>query len=64
MTRITTHPGEMLKGAFMIPLDLSARELERALDAPHNRIPEFVADRRFMTDDTALCLERLFGMEA
>lgn len=64
MTRVTTHPGEMLLEEFMKPLELSARELARALDVPHNRITELVAGRRSMTADTALRLEQYFGMEA
>ena len=64
MTRITTHPGEMLRDEFMVPLGMSARELARALEVPHNRISELVAGRRSMTADTALRLERYFGMEA
>ena len=64
MSRVTTHPGEMLREEFMVPLGLSARELARALDVPHNRISELVAGRRAMTADTALRLERYFGMEA
>jgi len=64
MRRITTHPGEMLNEEFMVPLGLSARELARALRVPHNRISELVAGRRSMTADTALRLERHFGMEA
>lgn len=64
MNRVTTHPGEMLLEEFMVPFGLSARELARALDVPHNRISELVAGRRSMTADTALRLERYFGMEA
>jgi addiction module HigA family antidote len=64
MTRITTHPGEILLEEFMVPLGLSARELARSLDVPHNRISELVAGRRSMTADTALRLEKYFGMEA
>ena len=64
MNRITTHPGEMLLEEFMVPLGLSARQLARALEVPHNRISELVAGRRSMSADTALRLERYFGMEA
>lgn len=64
MTRVTTHPGDMLREEFMAPLGLSARQLARALDVPHNRISELVAGRRSMTADTALRLEKYFGMEA
>ncbi|MFW6340068.1 MAG: HigA family addiction module antitoxin [Wenzhouxiangella sp.] len=54
----------MLRQEFMAPLGLSARELARALDVPHNRISELVAGRRAMSADTALRLEKYFGMEA
>jgi addiction module HigA family antidote len=64
MARITTHPGEMLFEEFMAPLGLSARELARDLGVPHNRISELVAEKRAMSADTALRLERYFGMEA
>ena len=64
MNRITTHPGEMLHEEFMVPLGLSGRELARALNVPHNRISELVAGRRSMTADTALSLEKHFGMKA
>lgn len=64
MGRITTHPGEMLIEEFMTPFGLSARELSRELGVPHNRITELVSGRRGMTADTALRLERYFGMEA
>lgn len=64
MNRITTHPGEMLAEEFMQPLGLSGRQLAQALGVPHNRISELIAGRRAMTADTALRLERYFGMEA
>ncbi len=64
MSRSTTHPGEMLHEEFMVPLEMSARELARALDVPHKRVAGLVAGRRAMTADTALRLERYFGMEA
>jgi len=64
MKRVTTHPGAMLFEEFMAPLNLSCRKLGRALAVPHNRISEIVAGRRAMSADTALRLERYFGMEA
>ena len=64
MNRITTHLGEILHEEFVVPLVLSGRELARALNVPHNRISELVAGRRSMTADTALRVEKHFGMEA
>lgn len=54
----------MLHEEFMVTLGLSGQELARALNVPHNRISELVAGRRSMTADTALRLEKHFGMEA
>jgi antitoxin HigA-1 len=64
MTRVTTHPGRMLYLEFMEPLGLSSRALAERMGVPANRISELVAGRRTMTADTAIRLERLFGMPA
>jgi addiction module HigA family antidote len=63
MTRITTHPGEILREDFMIPLGLSANALARALNVPPNRITAIIAkdNARAVTPDTALRLSRYFG---
>ena len=63
MTRITTHPGEILREEFMIPLGLSANALARALGVPPNRITAIIAaeNPRAVTPDTALRLARYFG---
>ena len=63
MTRITTHPGEILREEFMIPLGLSANALARALKVPPNRITAIIAaeNPRAVTPDTALRLSRYFG---
>ncbi len=61
MTRITTHPGEILKHEFMLPLNLSARELASKLRIPANRISEIVRGRRDVSASTALRLGHFFG---
>ena len=65
-TRITTHPGEVLREEFMKPLGLTASALARDLDVPVNRITGIIADSdpRSVTPDTALRLEQHFGMDA
>lgn len=57
--RIKTHPGEVLRDEFLVPLDLSANAL--ALRVPATRIGEIVNERRGITADTALRLARYFG---
>ena len=64
MTRIRTHPGEILSEEFMRPLGLSARRLAEEIDVPPNRITEIIRGRRNVTADTAIRLGRRFGTTA
>ena len=58
------HPGVTLREDFMEPLGLSANGLAGALGVPQNRISDIVRGRRGVTADTALRLERAFGVSA
>jgi addiction module HigA family antidote len=58
------HPGEMLNEEFLIPLGMTQAELAKRIGVSYPRINELVNARRGVTPDTALRLERLFGMEA
>jgi addiction module HigA family antidote len=58
--RTHTHPGEVLREEFMIPLGLSANALSREIDVPPNRITSIIAAERAVTPDTALRLARYF----
>ncbi len=60
--RITTHPGEILREEFMIPLGLSANALALALRVPANRIGAIIREDkpRAVTADTAMRLARYF----
>lgn len=60
MDRIKTHPGEVLREEFMLPLGITANALSRDLDVPPNRITAIVAGARGVTPDTALRLARYF----
>ena len=62
--RQPTHPGEMLLEEFLKPLGVTQRELATRLGVSYPRINELIHGKRGMTPDTALRLERLFGMEA
>jgi addiction module HigA family antidote len=57
-------PGEILRDDFMAPLGISINRLSRDLDVPPNRISEIVNGKRAITADTALRLQRYFGVEA
>lgn len=57
-------PGEILALEFMQPLGLSARGLAAELNVPPNRISEIIKGERIITPDTALRLEKHFGVSA
>jgi addiction module HigA family antidote len=59
-----THPGEMLREEFLEPLGLSQMDLAQKLGVSYPRVNELIHGKRGVTPDTALRLERLFGMEA
>ena len=59
-----THPGEMLPEEFLKPLGISQVELVRLIGISYPRVNDLVHGKRGMTLDTALRLEKLFGMEA
>ena len=58
------HPGEILREDFLIPLELSANALSKALNVPAPRINDIVRERRDISADTAMRLARYFGGDA
>lgn len=63
-TRITTHPGVVLKKDFLEPLGITMNALAVALKVPNNRIVHIVYCQRSVSADTALRLSRFFGNSA
>jgi antitoxin HigA-1 len=61
MRRITTHPGEMLREEFLVPLGMSQNALAMKIRVPATRIGDILHGRRGITPDTALRLSRFFG---
>jgi len=57
-------PGEILREDFMEPMGISMNKLSRDIAVPPNRISEIVNGKRGISADTALRLERYFGVEA
>ena len=58
------HPGEVLQEDYLKPLGLSVNALAKALDVPTSRMNDIVHERRGISADTALRLERYFGSDA
>jgi addiction module HigA family antidote len=59
-----THPGEVLREDFLIPLGLSEYRVAKDIGVPPRRINEIVKGTRSITVDTALRLERYFRWPA
>jgi antitoxin HigA-1 len=64
MTRINTHPGEVLREEFLLPLGMSARSLAREIHVPPNRITGIANETRDVSADTAVRLGKFFGTSA
>ncbi|MBS1560621.1 MAG: HigA family addiction module antidote protein [Bacteroidetes bacterium] len=62
--RQPTHPGEILLEEFLKPFALTQTDLASRLGVSYPRINELIHGKRDMTPDTALRLERFFGVEA
>jgi addiction module HigA family antidote len=60
MARLRTHPGEVLREEYLVPLGMSARALSKALGVPANRITEIMRGERDVSADTAIRLGRYF----
>jgi addiction module HigA family antidote len=63
MARLRTHPGEVLREEYLVPLGMSARALAKLLDIPPNRLTEIMRGSRDVTADTAIRLGRYFGTD-
>jgi addiction module HigA family antidote len=61
LQRVSTHPGEMLREEFLVPLGISQNALAMKIRVPATRIGEIVHAKRAVTPDTALRLARFFG---
>lgn len=56
------HPGEILLEEFLIPMDISQYRLAKDISVPARRINEIVHGKRGVSANTALRLERYFGL--
>ncbi len=61
INRVPTHPGEILREEFLVPMGITQRELANCIRVPYQRINELVNGKRGVTPSTALRLARYFG---
>ena len=59
--RAPIHPGEMLREEFLIPIDITQRELANGIRVPYQRVNELINGKRGVTPSTALRLAKYFG---
>ncbi len=62
--REPTHPGEMLSEEFLVPMNITQRELADAIHVPYQRVNELVNGKRGITPSTALRLAKYLGVTA
>ena len=58
------HPGDVVLHDFIKPLGITRYRAAKALGIQQRRLDEICAGKRAVTADTALRLERVFGMDA
>src|SRR3990172_9450337 len=56
------HPGEILLEEFLKPMEITQYRLAKDIGVPPRRINEIVHGKRGISADTALRLERFFGL--
>ena len=54
----------MLREEFLVPMDISQRDLATAIHVPYQRINELINKKRGVTPSTALRLAKFFDMSA
>lgn len=61
MTRVTTHPGEVLRLEFLEPFGMTAQSLAAAIHVPLPRVESILEESRGIDADTAIRLGKAFG---
>ena len=59
--RVATHPGEVLREEFMIPLGLKASALSKAIGSTTQTVNELARERRDVSPDMAIRLSKVFA---
>jgi addiction module HigA family antidote len=59
--RVTTHPGEILKEEFLVPLEITQVAFAKHLGIPVQRVNEIVRGKRGVTPETAWLFSQALG---
>ena len=60
LQRMPTHPGEILREEFLVPLGLTQSALAKAIHTSFRSVNELVNEKRGVTPEMALKLARYF----
>ena len=60
--RMPTHPGEILRKEFLLPMKITQQQLADAIFVPFQRINELVNGKLGVTPSTSLRLAKFFGV--
>lgn len=58
--RAPSHPGEILREEFLLPMGISQVDLAERLNIPFQRVNQIVREKRSVTPDTAMRLAKVF----
>jgi len=62
--REPTHPGEVLREEFLVPMGMTQRKLAAGIHVPYQRVNELINGKRGITPGTALRLAKYFRTTA
>jgi len=62
--RVSTHPGEILKEEFLVPLGVTQSEFAAHIGVPFQRVNEIVKGKRGVTPETAWLFAEALGTTA
>ncbi len=61
MTRSPTHPGEIIKEDYLLPLSITITDMAEKLGVSRKTLSKIINERGAITPDMALRLARAFG---
>jgi addiction module HigA family antidote len=61
MTRRPTHPGEIIKEDYLLPLSITIKDMAEKLGVSRKTLSKIINERGAITPDMALRLSRAFG---
>lgn len=61
---LNVHPGEILEKDFLVPMEITAYRLSKAIGVQQTRVSQIIKGKRGIKADMATRLSRFFGTSA